>query len=222
MLTLNPFYAVISLLFFPLSLFAYLLSKFKTAASLLNAQDILTIRLTEKAAGQSARFDSAKTISSSWLSVMIGNRSRLWSLSFWCCGVDILFNPRQTAEQLTLELKLAKGLSSNTKGDWPMAEMRYARQKNVPKHRRFSRKHLKREDESIPNESLLKRQRIYSVGNNSAYDHLRISKRTLNNAALPISKSSRYSTRFTLLNLLKTDPLESFDKSLTKWQKILK
>ena len=74
----------------------------------------------------------------------------------------------------------------------------------------------------IPNESLLKRQRIYSADNNTASEHVRVFKRTLNNAALPVSKSSRYSGQPHLLNLLKRDPPESFDKPLTKRRKILK
>ena len=54
---------------FSLSLFAYFLSNVKTAASLPNTQDITTLRLKEKAAGQSACFDPAKAISSSWESI---------------------------------------------------------------------------------------------------------------------------------------------------------
>ena len=43
------------------------------------------------------------------------------------------------------------------------SEMGYARQKYSPKRRRLSSKILKREAKSISYESLLKKQRIYSV-----------------------------------------------------------
>ena len=205
---------------FFLSLCAYFLSNVKTAASLPNAQDITTLRLKEKAADQSACFDPAKAISSSWVSVIFGNQLRLRSLNFRRCEIDILFDRRRTAEQVKLELKLAKGFSSNIKGDGPMSsEMRYVRQKYKPKRRRLSRKNLKRDAEHIPNKSLPKRQRIY---NNTAPEHVRVSKRTLDNAELPVSKSSRYSGQLHLLNLLKRDPPESLDKPLTKRRKILK
>ena len=86
----------------------------------------------------------------------------------------------------------------------------------------LSSKNLKREAESISYKSLLKKQRIYSADNNSASGHVRVSKKTLNNAALPVSKSSRHSRQPHLLNLLKKDPPESFDNPLTKRRKILK
>ena len=89
------------------TIFAYFLSNVKTAAYFPNAQDI-TLRLKEKAAGQSARFDPAKAISSSWVSVISGNQLRLRSLSFQRCEIDILFDRCRTAEQLKLEIELAK------------------------------------------------------------------------------------------------------------------
>ena len=92
------------------------------------------------------------------------------------------------------------------------SEMRYARQKYMPKRQRLSSKNLKREAESISYESLLKRQRIYSADNNSVSEHVRVSKRILNNAALHTSKSIWYYGQPHLLNLLKRDPPESLDK----------
>ena len=157
------------------------------------------------------------------MSVILGNQLRLRSLSFRRCEIDILFDRRRTPEQVKLELKFAKGFSSNMKGDEPMSsDMRYARQKYMPKRRRLSRKNLKREAENIPNESLLKRQRIYSADNKSASEHVRVSKRTTNNAALTVSKYSRYSGQPHFLNLLKRRPRKSFDKPLTKRRKIVK
>ena len=62
---------------------------------------------------------------------------------------------------MILEQKLAKGFTSNNKGDGPlMWEIRYISRKYTPKRRRLSTKLFKREAESALNEPPLKRQRF--------------------------------------------------------------
>ena len=160
----NQFYTVVSLPFFsPVTLCLFAIKWLDCCISS-KCSNITTLRLKEKAAGQSARFDPAKATSSSWVSVIFGNQLRFQSLGFRRCDVDILFDRRRTAEQLKLELKIYH------RRRWAHGVGNEKCQTKVCIQRRgLSCKNLKREAESISYEYLLKRQRIYSADNISLW-----------------------------------------------------
>ena len=131
------------------------------------------------------------------------------------CESDIICVCHRTAEQILLELKLAKGFSSNIQGDGPlMSEIRYIRRKYTPKRRRFSPKLLKREAETALDEPSLKRQRIFNIVKNSNVEQVRGAKRTLNYRTSPPSKFCRFARQLQLL--FKRAAPECFDNPSAK------
>ena len=155
-----------------------------------NAQSFTALRPKEKAAVQSKRFEPAKAMSLSWVSVITRRLVRPRSQKFRRSQYVTSYDRHRTTEHIIFQHKLAKGFSSNIKGDGPMmSKVRYICSKR--KHRRL---------------------------NNSTTEEVRVSKRTLNDGPVPPFKLSRYAGQ--QLHLLKRDAPKSFDSSLTKRQKI--